>query len=165
MRRSCVGTKMVPPPNDGNFVLLVAPGVPPPPRRGAVGIIKKIWFWFLSFLFFYFCIFYFCFIVFSACLISRVISFSASWCPVAVLGCAAMISWTWAARLVPIHPRHSGSSGISWRIYFRSWVHFFIQRFPSAATASSNPLGLSSSVAGGRNPLNATIAIIPKIPQ
>ena len=99
-----------------------------------------------------FFIFYFCFIVLIACFISRAISFSACWCPVAVLGCAAMISWTWAARLVPIHPRHSGSSGISWRIYFRSWVHFFIQRCPSA------PTGLAT-------PLNAVIAIIPNIPQ
>ena len=62
----------VPPPHDGNFVLLVAPGVPPgvpPPHDGnfvllvvpgrwelcgVFGIIKKIWFWFLSFLFFIF---------------------------------------------------------------------------------------------------------------
>lgn len=107
---------------------------------------------FFIFVFLFFCIFYCFFIVLIACLISLIISFSACWCPVAVLGCAAMISWTWAARLVPIHPRHSGSSGISWRIYFRSWVHFFIQRFPSAAT------GLAT-------PLNAIIAIIPNIPQ
>ena len=39
-------------------------------------------------------------------------------------------------------------------MYFRSWVHFFIQRCPSAASASSNPTGLSSvaGVVGGRNP-------------
>jgi len=99
------------------------------------------------------------FIVCSTCFRIRVISASASWCPVAVLGCAAMISWTWAARLVPIHPWDSGSSGISWRIYFRSWVHFFIQRFPSASAASYG-------VVGGRTPpLNATIANIPNIPQ
>jgi len=42
----------------------------------------------------------------------RLIAFSACLCPVAVLGCAAMISWTWAARFVPIHPWHAGSSGI-----------------------------------------------------
>jgi hypothetical protein len=179
------GPPGVPPPNDGNFVLLVAPGV--------TGIIKKIWF--LSFLFLYFCIFvflYFCifylsfFIVLFACLISSMISVSACWCPVAVLGCAAMISWTLAARLVPIHPWHSGSSGISWRMYLRSWVHFFIQRVPFAspglATLAPSPTPISSvaatlcshrsafaeqySVVGGRTPpLKNTIAIIPKIPQ
>ena len=89
-------TTGVPPPHDG--VLWVVPG-----RWelcGVFGVIKKIWF-----VFFIFCIFYLCFfIVFSARLISRVISFSACWCPVAVLGCAAMISWTLAARFVPIHP-------------------------------------------------------------
>jgi len=53
--------------NDGNFVLLVALGVPPPHdgvllvAPGVTGIIKKIWFWFLSFLFLYFC---FCFLYF-----------------------------------------------------------------------------------------------------
>ena len=45
-----------------------------------------------------------CFIVFSACFRIALISFSAFWCPVAVLGCAAMISCTLAARSVPIHP-------------------------------------------------------------
>ena len=72
-----------------------------------------------------------------------------------MLGCAAMISWTLAARLVPIHPRHSGSSGISWRIYFRSWVHLFIQRVRSFPPDLSNVA----------SPRKKTIAIIPNIPQ
>ena len=118
------------------------------------------------------------FVVCSTCFRIRMISASACWCPVAVLGCAAMISWTWAARLVPIHPWHSGSSGISWRMYLRSRVHFFIQRVPFASPAplssgatvvsGRNPPGLSSvaSVVGGRNPPRKnTIAIIPNIPQ
>ena len=97
MRRSCVGTRRVSvlrgfrrgfrPPHDGNFVLLVALGVPlgvapgvplgvapgvPPPHDGnfvllvapgVTGIIKKIWFWFLSFLFLYFVFLYFLFLL------------------------------------------------------------------------------------------------------
>ena len=45
-----------------------------------------------------------CFIVVNASFSRRLIAFSACLCPAAVLGCAAMISWTLAARLIPIHP-------------------------------------------------------------
>ena len=88
------------------------------------------------------------------------ISFSAFWCPVAVLGCAAMISWTLAARLIPWHPCDSGSSGISWRIYFRSCVHSLIHN-DDDDSSSFLPL----TVVGGRTPRKKVIAMIPKIPQ
>ena len=112
----------------------------------------------------------------TACFSRRTISCSAFWCPVAVLGCAAMISWTRAARSVPRHPCDSGSSGMSWCMYFRRRTHFLTQRFPSAVGGSSPPTGLSNVVAplggatpaplgGATPPRKKTIAIIPKIPQ
>ena len=129
-----------------------------------------------TFLFLFIFLLYF-YYIFINDLISRRISSSAFWCPVTVLGCAAMISWTRAARFVPIHPCDAGSSGMSWRIYFRSCFHFWSQCCPSVVVSPPlphppPPLGVSdppwsierSSAVGGRYPQN-TIAMIPKIPQ
>ena len=44
------------------------------------------------------------FIVSNASFSIFMISFSAFWCPVCVLGCAAIISWTLDASAVPILP-------------------------------------------------------------
>ena len=104
-----------------------------------------------------------------------------------MLGCAAMISWTLAARLIPIHPCDSGSSGISWRIYFRSCVHFLTHGdehddddddddddssgldFRSCVHFLNHDEdeGDSSSLSdfSRRNHLKKTIAMIPNIPQ
>ena len=105
-----------------------------------------------------------------------------------MLGCAAMISWTLAARLIPIHPCDSGSSGMSWCIYFRSCVHFLTHTEDDEDDDDSSSLDFRScvhflthddddddnddddddsslAVLSGRNLLKKTIAMIPNIPQ